>query len=139
MPALRQRVAELIRFGLVGGLSTLLYLGIYSGLVWAGAGFVLAALVAFAGSAGAGFLLHHRFTFRTNDPSAGSLVRWLTLQGTVIGINIALLALLVRAADIDRVVAQVLLLPLIPLLTFVVSRRFVFNAAPRRIAKVPPS
>ncbi|HEY6757916.1 MAG TPA: GtrA family protein [Baekduia sp.] len=127
MPTLRHRLFELIRFGLVGGLSTLLYLGIYAVLVWIGAGFVLAALVAFALSGGLGFVLHHRFTFRTDDPTAGGMARWLALQGTVLAINIALLTVLVHAAGLDRVVAQVILLPLIPLLTFAASRQLVFR------------
>jgi putative flippase GtrA len=125
--ALRERVAELIRFGIVGGLSTVIYLGVYSGLIRAGGGFALAALVAFAASTTSGFFLHHRFTFRTNAPTGGGMARWLALQGTVIGINIGLLAVLVHAAGLDRILAQIVLLPVIPLLTFLASRRLVFR------------
>jgi putative flippase GtrA len=124
---IRERFGELIRFGMVGGLSTLIYLGVYSGLVWAGVGFALAALVAFAASTTSGFFLHHRYTFRTDSPTAGGMARWLSLQGTVIGIDIALLAMLVHAVGLDRILAQVVLLPLIPLLTFFASRRLVFQ------------
>jgi putative flippase GtrA len=127
MPTLGERVTELIRFGLVGGLSTLVYLGLYSAVISVGGGFVLAALIAFALSATLGFFLHHRFTFRVNGPTANGMARWLLLQGTVLSLNIALLAVLVHAADLDRIVAQIILLPIIPLLTFVASRRLVFR------------
>jgi putative flippase GtrA len=127
METLRERVTELIRFGMVGGVSTLVYLGIYAALIGAGSGFVLAALTAFALSATLGFFLHHRFTFRVNDPTANGMARWLALQGTVVAINIGLLALLVHGADLNRIVAQVILLPVIPLLTFVASRQLVFR------------
>ncbi|WCB96564.1 hypothetical protein DSM104299_05326 [Baekduia alba] len=127
MSSFRHRVAELIRFGLVGGLSTLIYLGIYAALIWASVGLVLAALVAFAVSAGIGYFMHHRFTFRTDDPTAGGMVRWLALQGTVIGINIVLLSVLVHRAGLDRIVAQIVLLPLIPALTYLASRQLVFR------------
>ena len=60
---IRERFGELIRFGMVGGLSTVIYLGVYSGLVWAEVGFALAALVAFGLSTTSGFFLHHRYTF----------------------------------------------------------------------------
>jgi putative flippase GtrA len=127
MQTLRERVTELIRFGLVGGLSTLVYLGLYAAVIGLGGGFVLAALIAFALSATLGFFLHHRFTFRVDGPTANGMARWLLLQGTVVGVNIALLALLVHEADLNRIVAQIILLPVIPLLTFVASRQLVFR------------
>jgi putative flippase GtrA len=123
----RERLAELVRFGLVGGLSTGIYLGIYAGIVQAGGGFALAALAAFAASTTSGYLLHHRFTFRTDDPTPGGWVRWLALQGAVIGVDIALLTVLVQRAGLDRIVAQVVLLPVIPALTFLAGRRLVFR------------
>jgi putative flippase GtrA len=135
----RERVAELVRFALVGGSSTLIYLGVYTAGIVMGLGFALAAVVAFVFSAASGFVLHHRFTFRTDNPTAGGMVRWLALQGTALVINIALLALLVHGAGLNRIVAQIVLLPLIPLLTYVMSRRFVFRPPPQGIAKVPPS
>jgi putative flippase GtrA len=127
MQSLRERATELIRFGLVGGLSTLVYLGLYAAVIGVGGGFVLAALIAFALSATLGFFLHHRFTFRVDGPTANGMARWLLLQGTVVGVNIALLALLVHRADLNRIVAQIILLPVIPLLTFVASRQLVFR------------
>jgi putative flippase GtrA len=127
MPTLRERGTELMRFGLVGALSTLVYLGFYAAIIAVGGGFVLAALTAFALSATLGFILHHRFTFRVDAPTTNGMARWLLLQGTVVGVNIALLALLVHGADLDRIVAQVILLPVIPLLTFVVSKQLVFR------------
>ena len=127
MRTLRERVTELIRFGLVGGLSTLVYLGFYAAIIGVGGGFVLAALTAFAISATLGFVLHHRFTFRLDDPTANGMARWLLLQGTVVGVNVALLALLVHGANLNRIVAQVILLPVIPLLTFIASRQLVFR------------
>ncbi|HEX5924240.1 MAG TPA: GtrA family protein [Baekduia sp.] len=133
MQTLRERVTELIRFGLVGALSTLVYLGFYAAIIGVGGGFVLAALTAFALSATLGFFLHHRFTFRIEGPTAANgMARWLLLQGTVVGVNIALLALLVHGADLNRIVAQVILLPVIPLLTFIASRQLVFR--PRAVS-----
>jgi putative flippase GtrA len=129
MRTLRERVTELIRFGLVGGLSTLVYLGFYAAIIGIGGGFVLAALVAFTLSATLGFILHHRFTFRVDAPTAtaNGMARWLLLQGTVVGVNVVLLTLLVHGANLNRIIAQVVLLPVIPLLTFVASRQLVFR------------
>lgn len=126
---LRPRLLELVRFGAVGASSTLLYLAIYGAAVWAGVPFVLAALAAFALSALSGYLLHDRWTFRTHAASRAGLARWLALQGTVMGANILALWALVVLAGSERFLAQVVLLPLIPLTTYVLSRRRVFGAA----------
>jgi putative flippase GtrA len=126
--AFRLRALELARFGAVGASSTLLYLAVYGGAVLAGAPFVLAALGAFALSASCGYLLHDRWTFRTNAATRGGLSRWLVLQGCVLGVNVLALWALVTQAHVDRLVAQLVLLPLLPLTTYLLSRRRVFGA-----------
>ncbi|MDQ3879724.1 MAG: GtrA family protein [Chloroflexota bacterium] len=123
------RVLEFMRFGAVGVSSTILYLAVYAAAVLVGVGFILAALAAFVLSAVYGYLLHDRCTFRTNAPTRGGLARWLVLQGTVLGLNVLALWTLVRQAGIDRLLAQVILLPLLPLVTYLLSRRHVFAAA----------
>jgi putative flippase GtrA len=123
------RVLEFVRFGAVGASSTILYLAVYGGGVLVGVPFILAALAAFVLSAVCGYLLHHRWTFRTNAPTRRGLARWLMLQSTVLGCNLLALWALVVQAGIDRLLAQVLLLPLLPLATYLLSRRRVFGAA----------
>jgi len=118
-----------VRFGAVGASSTLVYLTAYAGVVLAGAPFVVAALAAFLLSAGLGYLVHDRWTFRTRAASPGGLVRWLLLQGTVLALNLLALWALVVQAGLDRLVAQVILLPLLPLTSYLLSRRCVFGAA----------
>jgi putative flippase GtrA len=131
-PANPTRLGELVRFAVVGSGSTLLYLGMYALLVTVGTSYVLAAVVSFIASAGFGFLLHHRWTFRTRQESWPGLARWLALQGSVLIANIAALAVLVAVLGVDRLLAQTLLLPAIALTTFVLSRRIVFRRpAPR--------
>jgi putative flippase GtrA len=127
--AVRLRCLELLRFGAVGASSTLLYLAVYCGAVLAGAPFVLAALCAFALSACCGYLLHDRWTFRTNAATRAGLRRWLALQGCVLGVNVLALWAFVTQAHADRLAAQLILLPLLPLTTYLLSRRRVFGAA----------
>ncbi len=126
--ATRVRLLELVRFGLVGASSTLIYLGVYAAAVLAGVPFAAASVAGFLVSAGCGYVLHDRWTFRTNTPSRGGLSRWLVLQGTVLGLNILVLWVLVAQAGLDRLLAQVIVLPLLPLATYVLSRRRVFGA-----------
>lgn len=124
----RSRVAEIARFGIVGATSTIAYLAIYAAAVLTGIPFVAATLIAFVLSAGCGYVLHDRFTFRTNTPSRPGLARWLILQGAVLALNIVALWTLVEQAGMNPLLAQVLLLPLLPLTTYLLSRRRVFGA-----------
>jgi putative flippase GtrA len=129
-PDRRTRFFELVRFGLVGGFSTVLYFAVYSGLSLAGAPLGVASLGGFAVSISFGFVLHHRFTFKTGATNDRvGFVRWVILQASVLLLNLGALSLLVHQAGLDRIVAQLILLPLIPLLTFFLSRRLVFKPA----------
>jgi putative flippase GtrA len=121
-------LVEFVRYGTIGLSSTVLYLAIYGAAVLLGIGFGFASLAGFAASGVYGYRMHDRWTFRTNTPSAAGLTRWLMLQSTVFVVNLAALWLLVRKAGADRLLAQVVLLPLIAGATYLLSRRRVFNA-----------
>lgn len=121
------RALEILRFGAVGASSTLLYLAVYTGAVLAGVPFALAVLASFFPIAVYGYVLHDRWTFRTSSPNRRGLVSWLVLQGTVLGLNTLALWLLV-SLGMDRLLAQVVLLPLLPGTTYLLSRRRVFGA-----------
>jgi putative flippase GtrA len=120
---------ELVRFGAVGASSTVLYLAVYSCAILTRVPFGLAACAAFSVSGIYGYLMHDRWTFRTNAPTRRGLARWLILQGCVLGLNLLALWALVRQAGVERLLAQVILLPLIPIVTYLLSRRRVFAAA----------
>ncbi len=124
----RVRVLEISRFVLVGATSTILYLVLYTAAVLAGLPFVLAATAAFLPVALYGYAVHDRWTFRTNTPTRRGLARWLILQTTVLVLNNLALWALVVPGGVNRIVAQVLLLPLLPPTTYLLSRRRVFGA-----------
>lgn len=123
------RVLELVRFGTVGASSTILYLGLYALAVLVGLPFLVAATAAFVPVVVYGYLVHDRWTFRTRAPTGGGLARWLVLQGSVLVLNNVALWALVQHLGIDRLIAQVLLLPLLPPTTYLLSRRRVFRAS----------
>jgi len=112
----------------VGASSTILYVVLYTAQVLVGVPFLLASVVAFLPVAVSGYLLHDRWTFRTKAPTGRGLGRWLLLQGTMLALNVLSLWALVRQAGVQRVLAQVILLPLIPPTTYLLSRRRVFGA-----------
>jgi len=117
-----------MRFVLVGASSTILYLAVYAGAVRAGVPYVLASMMAFLPVVVYGYLVHDRWTFRTKTPTGRGLARWLMLQSTVFGLNALWLWGLVAQAGVGRLLAQILLLPLLPPTTYLLSRRRVFGA-----------
>lgn len=127
----RERLAELVRFALVGGSSTVLFMAIYTVLILVHVPYGLAQFVGWAVSLLWGFALHHRFTFRTGHsgiPQRGAgLWRWIAVQVLVMAINLLGLTLLISGLSVPKLIAQAVLLPLIPLTSYGLSRRFVFR------------
>jgi putative flippase GtrA len=127
--AMDHRFRELVRFGLVGGFNAATYFGGYTAMVLLGVPYLLAALVAFFLSASLGYWLHEHWTFKGASPSVRGWLSWLVAQGGATGLNLALLAVLVGGFDVGKILAQAVLLPVTPAVTYVIGRRWVFSRA----------
>jgi putative flippase GtrA len=123
------RFRELVRFGLVGGFNAATYFGGYTALVLLGVPYLLAALVAFVASASLGYWLHEHWTFKGASPTVRGWLSWLAAQGGATGLNLALLALLVDGFDMNSILAQAVLMPVTPVVTYLIGRRWVFSRA----------
>jgi putative flippase GtrA len=123
------RFRELARFGLVGGFNAATYFGLYTAGVLVGVPYLLSALVAFLLSASLGYWLHEHWTFKGRTPTVRGWASWLAAQGGATLLNLALLALLVDGLDVDKILAQAVLLPVTPIATYLVGRRYVFSRA----------
>jgi putative flippase GtrA len=88
--------SELFRFGVMGGVSTALYLAIMVPLKWVlKAELWLVALLAYLLSMAANYVLQRTVTFRSNRRHQEAVVRFLVVQLIALAINSALLELLV--------------------------------------------
>jgi putative flippase GtrA len=116
-----------MRFGLVGGFNAATYFALYTGGVLIGVPYLLSAVIGFALSASMGYWLHEHWTFKGRSPTVRGWLSWLTTQGTATLLNLGLLALLVDGFGADPIPAQLVLLPLAPVATYLVGRRFVFS------------
>ena len=123
------RLRELARFGLVGGFNAATYFGGYTAGVLVGVPYLLSALVAFALSASLGYWLHEHWTFKGGAPTIRGWLSWLAAQGSATGLNLVLLAILVDGLGVGEILAQAVLLPMTPAVTYLVGRRWVFNRA----------
>lgn len=123
------RLRELVRFGLVGGFNAGTYFGGYTALVLLGVPYLLAAFTAFVVSASIGYWLHEHWTFKGQSPTVRAWLSWLAAQGGATGLNLALLAVLVDGFGMDSILAQAVLMPVTPVVTYLIGRRWVFSRA----------
>lgn len=86
-------LGQLIRFGLAGGVSTLIYSAVYLPLttwVFRGAHAVYAVPFAFAVAVTAGFFLHSRWSFKghgTREPGGTQQIKFVMVQASGMGLN----------------------------------------------------
>jgi putative flippase GtrA len=123
------RHRELVRFGLVGGFNAATYFGGYAVGVLLGVPYLLAAIVAFLVSASIGYWLHEHWTFKGGRPSVRGWLSWLAAQAGATGLNLVLLAIAVDGLGANAILAQLVLLPVTPAMTYLIGRRWVFSKA----------
>lgn len=123
----RDVLGQLMRFGIAGGISTVIYIAVYAPLthwVFPGAKAVYAVPFAFAVAVTAGFFLHSNWSFRghgSRPPGIGQRLKFVAVQASGVGIN----------AVITWVGTAVLgyspLVPLLPAIIVATAVTFVLN------------
>jgi putative flippase GtrA len=86
-------LGQLIRFGIAGGLSTIIYLAVFLPLthwVFLGAKAVYAVPPAFAVAVTAGYFMHSRWSFKghgTREPGGHQQLKFVAVQGSGVALN----------------------------------------------------
>jgi putative flippase GtrA len=119
----RAELGRLARFCVVGASNTLITLGSYALLLLAGCPAEAASAVAFALGALNGYHWNARWTFAVR----GALWRYVGVQGLGAGLSAAGVAA-ARGQGVARLTAEVVILPAVTLITYCLSRRFVFSS-----------
>jgi len=100
---------QLGRFVLVGLGATLTNLAVFGALLATGVRLVPAAVLAYAVGAAVAFLANRHWTFgATGAHPAGQAVRFVAVSLAALGVNVAVLALLVTGAGLPELPAQAL-------------------------------
>ena len=115
------------RFLVVGASNTLLTLAAYAMLLAAGLPYLAALAPAYALGALNGYTLNRAWTFRAGPFRGAGLARYALTQGAGLGLNAALLAVLVRDVGADELLGQALALPIVTAILFLASRHWVFG------------
>jgi putative flippase GtrA len=118
----RAELGRLARFCVVGASNTAITLGSYAALIAAGLPAEPASALAFALGALNGYHWNARWTFAVR----GFVWRYVAVQGLGAALSGAGVAL-ARGAGAPRLAAEIVILPVVTLTTYCLSRRLVFH------------
>ncbi|HEX5852186.1 MAG TPA: GtrA family protein [Solirubrobacteraceae bacterium] len=125
----RATLVQLVKFGLVGVSNTALTFAVFTLLLKGfGVWYLAASAIGFAVGATNGFLLNRRWTFSEHVGDSLTPVRWALVQGTGLGVNVALLYVLVDHVGLDELVGQAIATAVVTVSTFFVNRAWTFRA-----------
>jgi putative flippase GtrA len=131
-------LVQFVKFGIVGVSNTLLTFAVYTALLKVfGVWYLAASAIGFAVGATNGFLLNRRWTFREHVGDALTPVRWGIVQSAGLGINEALLYVLVHDGHLDKLLAQAGATAVVTVTTFFANRAWTFRARAPVVADTP--
>jgi putative flippase GtrA len=132
---------QFVKFGLVGVSNTVIAYVVFIVLEEAfGVWYIAASGIGFAVGATNGFLLNRSWTFRGHGEDNGAALRWFTVQGCGLLLDLGLIAAFVEWAHLNKLVAQAFATVIVVVITFFVNRRWTFRAhLPRADAEPAPA
>jgi len=125
-------MGQLVRFGVAGGISTLIYSAVYLPLttwVFRGAHAVYAVPFAFAVAVTAGFFLHSRWSFKghgTRRPGGAQQVKFVMVQASGMGLNAVITWVGTALLGYQAWVPLLPAIALATIFTFILNRWLVF-------------
>ena len=126
-------LGQLVRFGIAGGISTLIYAAVYLPLtfyVFPSRQAVFAVPIAFAVAVVCGFFLHSGWSFKghgTRDNSGRQHLRFLVVQGVGLALNALFTWVITGPLHASPWIALIPVVTITPLATFALNRRWVFG------------
>ncbi len=126
-------LGQLIRFGIAGGISTVIYSAVYlplTAFVFRGAHAVWAVPFAFAVAVTAGFFLHSRWSFKghgTREPGGMQQVKFVAVQGSGVALNALVTWVGTALLHFQPWVPLLPAVALATIFTFILNRWLVFS------------
>ncbi len=125
-------MGQLIRFGIAGGISTVIYSAVYlplTAFVFRGAHAVYAVPFAFAVAVTAGYFLHSRWSFKghgTREPGGARQIKFVAVQGTGVAINAIVTWVGTALLHLNPAIPLLPAVALATIVTFILNRWLVF-------------
>lgn len=126
-------LGQLIRFGIAGGISTLIYTAVYAPLtlfVFKGAHAVWAVPIAFAVAVTAGYFLHSRWSFRdhgSGERGGKQQAQFVAVQASGMALNAAITWVGTAALHLHPLIPLLPAVGIATIFTFILNRWLVFS------------
>jgi putative flippase GtrA len=116
-----------VKYGIVGVINVTLDFALYALLVSLGLWYPLAKATSLVVATVNGYTLNRSWTFRAGPHRNIVLTKYVTVQASCLGGNIALLVPLVEIAGLHKITAQAIVVPIIALSSFIAQRLWTFG------------
>jgi len=126
-----KRIIELIKYSFFGGLTTVINLALFAILEQAGMNYILASSISYVVAVVINYFFNKQYVFGTvkksKKESRTQFIKFISMRFISLGIENALLYLLVSVIGIQVYVAKITLSIVIILLTYVANKRIIFK------------
>lgn len=127
---MKSTLGQLIRYGIVGGLSNGVGYLLYLAITAAGMEHKLAMTLLYAVGVAQTFIFNKRWTFRSDDPSGSAIVRYLAVYALGYFINYLVLLLFVDIGEMPHQMVMAGLFVLMAIYFFLAQKFWVFRTIP---------
>ncbi|MGL5648391.1 MAG: GtrA family protein [Clostridium sp.] len=118
---------KLIKFGFVGILNTVINMIVYNILLLCGLNYIFANSIGYGIGMINSYIWNNIWVFKTKSKSVHTIIKFIIVNLIVLGINNGLLYILVKEFDLNKTIAQVLVLVITTLINFVGSKLWTFK------------
>ena len=131
MENLKPYIRQIGCYVVVGLISNFIaYLG-YLCLIWFGWHYLSAMVFVFLTAISISFVANRKWTFNTNRKTEKSNIvigRYLACNAAALAFNAVVLTVLVESTDVTREIAQLILMPIVAVILFLLQRFWVFKS-----------
>ena len=124
---LRSEAKRVLRYGLVGIGNTVVGLAAYALLLALDVDYLVAGACAWVLGTLHGYAWNRAWTFERAPARAATMRRYLAVGAMGLALNSVLLTLLIESMGADTLIAELAVLPVVVLITFLANRFWTFN------------
>lgn len=127
----KKSFVEIIRYGIAGGTTTLVNIGLYQGLALVGINYKAANLIAIATSKVYGYFVNKLFVFKSHCDTKKELFqemrKYIVARGITGVADYIVLVFMVEVCSLDKVVSKYFVTAIVIILNYVLSKLMVFR------------
>lgn len=121
-------ISQFIKFGIVGGINTVVSLAIYYLMVYFGVDYIIATVTGYIGSSVIGYMLNRIWVFKAqNTKVMNSALKYFIVYGTSLLINMGCMYLWIDVLHLSQYIAPILTLCITVPFNYVFSKLWAFK------------